>query len=162
MRDVGDAAPRRHPIRRRPPVIAPMGDWNPWRALRERPHIELVWSQFPDGARGAWVPGAARSIIALDVRLRRRERRAVLTHELVHDERGIAYTSGTPPLLIAKEERAVDLEAARRLVPLDELRRFVAQRRELEPITVTDIAAAFDVPPDVARRAVDLLVATAH
>ena len=139
-----------------------MAGWNPWRALRERPHIELVWSAMPHGARGAWWPAATRSVIVLDVALPRRERRAVLAHELVHDERGIAYTSATPALLIAKEERAVDLETARRLVPAAELARFIERRRDIEPVTVADIAAEFDVPPDVATRAVDLLTGAAR
>lgn len=134
-----------------------MAEWNPWRALRARPHIELVWATFPTGSQGAWIPRADRAVIVLDTRLGRLERRAVLTHELVHDERGIAYTANTPPLLVAKEERAVDLETARRLVPNHELGRFVATRGDVGPVTVADVATEFDVPPDVARRAIDIL-----
>ncbi|WP_157508849.1 hypothetical protein [Luteipulveratus halotolerans] len=45
------------------------------------------------------------------------ERRCVLMHELVHDERGI------PEVPSAAEEAAVEREVARRLIPLNDLLR---------------------------------------
>lgn len=130
--------------------------WNPWRALRAREHVELRWVEMPAGTRGAWWLDGDRSVIALSHRLGRRERNAVLAHELVHDERRIAYTADTPRALVDKEEAVVDRIAARRLVPGDELARVVAALLEAHgQVTVHDLAEHFDVPPDVAERAAE-------
>lgn len=128
--------------------------WNPWRALRERNHIELRWANLPDGVRGAWWRENGHAVIALAHRLRRRERNAVLAHELVHDERCIAY----PPGIIAKEEAIVDRIATRRLVPPDRLAELVDRRVEAgEPVTARVVADEFDVPLEVAERSLRLL-----
>lgn len=133
--------------------------WSPWRALREREHIDLVWKDLPRGVLGAWVPRGRRATIVLGVRLGRRSRRCVLAHELVHDERGIV-TTALPHLLRAKEERAVDVEVARRLVPVDELRALVARAVDLgDGVGVLEVADAFDVDEPVARLALQLLAA---
>ena len=58
----------------------------------------------------------SRRSILLDIRLSRAEERCTLTHELVHAERG-----PFPCWLTAREEAAVNAEAARRLIPLDAL-----------------------------------------
>lgn len=57
-----------------------------------------------------------RRTILLDIRLSRVEERCTLAHELVHAERG-----PFPRWATAREEAAVDAEAARRLIPLDAL-----------------------------------------
>lgn len=57
-----------------------------------------------------------RRTILLDIRLSRIEERCTLTHELVHAERG-----PFPCWATAREEAAVNAEAARRLIPLDAL-----------------------------------------
>ena len=57
-----------------------------------------------------------RRTILLDIRLSRAEERCTLTHELVHAELG-----PFPRWLTAREEAAVNAEAARRLIPLDAL-----------------------------------------
>jgi hypothetical protein len=53
-------------------------------------------------------------------------RRCTLTHELAHDDRKIAYDASTPPALVEKEEAIVRRISADRLVPLDELERFLS------------------------------------
>lgn len=93
----------------------------------------------------------------IDPRLGRRDRAAVLAHELIHDERDILYPPGCPAALVAKEEAAVDRAVARRLVPLDALRRLVAARSAFGPVTTAEIADEFDVPVEVAQRAAELV-----
>lgn len=132
-------------------------EYNPWRRLAARADIELRWARLPDcyGGAAAVVDGGRRFIV-LDPRLNRTERRAAIEHELVHHERGVP-ASTAPALLRAKDEHAVRVEVARRLVPLDELRTFAAQRSTVGPVTATDVAEAFDVPEDVARLACELV-----
>lgn len=126
--------------------------WNPWRELRARSHITLEW-RFLHRARGLYVPhGDGTATIVLDARLSRRERRCTLAHELVHDERGITYTSDTPAALVAIEERSVQREAIRRLVPPAALVDLIASMAP-SPVTVVDIADHFDVDPHTARMA---------
>ena len=130
--------------------------WNPWAALRARPHITLH-QQLLRGQRGLWIPRAdGTADIYLDVRLSRRERRCVLAHELVHDERGIAYTQNTPRALVQVEERAVDREVVRRLVPPDELLDLL---RASQPIAleVWEISEHFDTDRRTARAALAAL-----
>lgn len=55
-------------------------------------------------------------MILLDIKLSRIEERCTLAHELVHAERG-----PFPRWATAREEAAVNAEAARRLIPLDAL-----------------------------------------
>jgi hypothetical protein len=117
-------------------------------------HVTLEWRDLPPTALGAWVPGAAgAATIVLATRLSRRQRRCVLAHELVHDERGITVPLAAPAALVAKEEAIVERITARRLVPPDELAAFVSSRAELEGITPGLVVEEFDVELDVARRA---------
>jgi hypothetical protein len=90
--------------------------WNPWRALRGRPWLLLRWATL-DRAAGLLVDHGDHRAIVLDPRLGRRARSAVLTHELVHDERSLFYDAATPLPLVAKEVAAVEGETCRRLVP---------------------------------------------
>jgi hypothetical protein len=130
--------------------------WNPWSALRTRPHITLQWAVLRN-ARGMWTPhGDGTSTIYLDHRLGRRERRCVLAHELVHDERGISYDRATPRLLVDIEERTVTRETVRRLVPLAALAALVMATSP-EPLEVWEIADHFDVDWRTARAAVALV-----
>lgn len=97
--------------------------------------------------------------ITLDVDLSPVERRAVLAHELIHDERGILFTTSTPPALIDKEESYVRDETARRLVPTDLLWDFVEWRRaDGQDVTWRDVADEFEVPREVAERAVQMVM----
>lgn len=90
--------------------------WNPWAELARRRHLRLVW--VDRGRRGCL------EFATGEIRVRRsmtgRETRCVLTHELVHDERGTV-----PRWLVPREERAVRRESARRLIALDDLLRAV-------------------------------------
>jgi hypothetical protein len=149
-----------HPKPRSRPDVTPTDDhaevdggrWNPWRVLRARPHITLEWAWLR-GHRGLWIPHPdGTATIQLDVRLSRRERRCVLAHELVHDERGIAYSRSTPAGLVQAEERWVWAETVRRLVPPDHLADLV-HRMLPEPVMVLDVADHFDVDQTVARKA---------
>lgn len=126
------------------------GRWNPWATLRARPHITLEWT-FLRGARGLWEPhGDGTVTIHLDPRLSQRERRCVLGHELVHDERQIGYLPSTPDALIDREERWVWGETARRLVPPGELADW-ARRCAPLPVELWEICDEFDVTGQVAR-----------
>lgn len=128
-----------------------MAAFNPWRWLREHPHISLRWARLPVGVRGLYID-AAEPVIVLDSSLGRRQRNATLCHEVVHAERGI---SGEPRL----DERGVDDEVARLLVPFDELAAMheIAVLNDL-PMEPWQIAEHFDVPGDVAERAMQLLL----
>jgi hypothetical protein len=86
----------------------------------------------------------------------------ILAHELVHDERGGgADLPGMPSSwgdVVTRDEKTVDDEVARRLVPVDQLARFVAARCSLgEGGTAQDVADEFDVPVELAARALRLL-----
>jgi hypothetical protein len=132
------------------------GRWNPWRELRARPHIRLKWTLL-HGDRGVWeLHHGGLVTIHLDPRLSQRERRCVLAHELVHDERQLGYEPGTPQGLVDIEERTIWREVARRLVPPDELAAFVARSAPL-PLEVWEIADEFDVDRHVARLACALI-----
>lgn len=128
-----------------------MGSWNPWRALRERAATILVWRHL-GGHHGAVRVLDGVEEISLDPELSRRERSAVLGHEIVHLERGI-LPPGTPELDVIREERRVTDEAAARMLPLEPLALWVARRSECEPITVQLTADEFDVAHIVAERA---------
>lgn len=129
--------------------------WNPWRALRARADIELVWADLPDGTRGAATRQGERVEIILDVALDRRQRRATLAHELVHLERGVMGPVATPATMELEEER-VRRETARRLVPLDRLAR-CPMVRSGEGVTAGQVAECWDVPEEVATCALRLL-----
>ena len=128
-----------------------MAGWRVWGELRRRPHIELVWAHLR-GHRGRIEDlGGGRRRITLDAGLNQCDRRAVLAHELVHDERGILFTDDTPVLLVVKEEAYVRTETTRRLVPIDELELLVrAAVLDGQSVAWRDVAGWFDVPRDVA------------
>ena len=132
-----------------------MGGWNPWQDLAARDWIRLGWARLPGTTRGLWLIRDGQSTILLDSRLDRRQRRATLGHELVHEERGIP-TIGVPAALAAKEEAIVERITATRLVPLAELRDFARARAELGPVMAADVAEEFDVFEHVARVACEL------
>lgn len=60
----------------------------------------------------------ARRVVTVDCRLSAAQRRCTLAHELVHVERGPVPAD---PWLAAREEAAVEAEAARRLIGIDAL-----------------------------------------
>lgn len=138
-----------------------MGAWNPWRALRERDHIALRLDRLPGRILGLYVPRGDRAEIIIDSRLLRRERSAVLAHELVHDERGPVAWEGTPHawrVVMKREEHAVDREVARRLVPPGQLADFVYRRVDSGLVVeLDDVAEEFDVAEWVALLAMKML-----
>ncbi len=131
--------------------------WNPWRALRARRHLVLEWVELERGGGQLQDHGDHR-VVQLDYRLDRIDRNAVLGHELVHDERGIFYCPTTPDALIEKEEHAVNVILAGRLLPPEELAVFVDVLAEFEPVTAQAVAFEFDVPEHIAQRALEHLV----
>ena len=118
-----------------------MASSNPWRELRRRTHILFQRRSLPDGVDGWISPGGEgeKTVIFVSDRLDYAGRRAVLVHELVHDERGGgAGWVGQPvtwDAVVVRDERAVDREVARRLIPVEELAALVAAMHP-EPVEV--------------------------
>jgi hypothetical protein len=90
--------------------------WHPWRTAAAL-GLDVYVQRLPDDAMGWWDPDGA--TVYIDSRCTQAERRSTLAHELVHAERG------DEPCATGwhehKQERAVDAEAARRLIPLGDL-----------------------------------------
>jgi hypothetical protein len=124
--------------------------WNPWAELRNRPHIRFARTALPDGIDGWHARRGNRTAILIDDTLLAAERNAVLAHELIHDERGGGPGwEGQPDTwsaVVARDERSVDAEVARRLVSADELAAFL-EAGHPEPVEAWQIAERFDVPP---------------
>ena len=138
---------------------------NPWAELRKRDHIVFALESLPAATGGALFARCAdgRTTILIDPALDRRARRAALAHELVHEHRGDGSDSGgiVPASwrpVVARDERQVDDEVARWLVPLDQLEAFVERCLDFGAgVEVDEVADAFDVPEAVAERALLLL-----
>jgi hypothetical protein len=91
--------------------------WNPWASLVELAHVRLFFtSDLPDGTFGHTDFGPPPTI-KIVVGLTQAQRRSTLAHELVHLERGSLHVGGC----VAREEDAVDREAACRLITWDAL-----------------------------------------
>lgn len=133
-----------------------MAGWNPWAAAGRRPTLEIWFADVPEGA--TWHRDGDVDHITLDGRASRRDRSALLAHELVHVERGVGYPWATARTM-EREEAIVRREVARRLVPPRELADLVARRSEVEPITADLVADEFDVPEPVAAEALRALAA---
>jgi hypothetical protein len=127
-----------------------MAGWNPWAAARAVPHLEIWFADVPDGA--TWHRDHVGDHSTIDAAAPRRQRRALLAHELVHVERGVGYPAATAATM-EREEAIVRRVVAVRLVPLDALSELVARRSDVEPITEVLVAEEFDVPEDIAREA---------
>ncbi len=140
--------------------------WNPWEALRSRPHVELQMAPEAALLGGAMlVLGPGLTVVVLDPALDRRARRVALAHELIHEERGGGCDgAGLPPGLdpmVARDEAEVVREVARRLVPRAALAALVRQRDELhDPVAPWEVAEEFDVDDATARVALDLLASS--
>ena len=134
-----------------------MGAWNPWRELRHRAEITFARAPLPGGVNGCIVALDDGTVVLVDEGLGRRERNATLAHELVHHERGL-LPAGAPKHVVAKEERQVEDETARRLVPADELRAVAASLLDVaEAVEAWQLAEHFDVTEAVIHRRVDEL-----
>lgn len=91
--------------------------YDPWRHLRSMPHVSLRWTRDEaelDGAQAWWYPDLVE--IVIDAGLPQADRRCALAHELVHAERGDGPC--VTPVLEIRQEHAVDVAAARRLIGL--------------------------------------------
>lgn len=101
----------------------------------------------------------ARRVVTVDCRLSAAQRRCTLAHELVHIERGPVPRD---PWLAAREEAAVEAEAARRLIPLDALAGALAWSRRPDEVAeelwvdVQTLAVRIGGLSDVERAAVGL------
>lgn len=105
------------------------------------------------GTDGAFEPPVT---IWLDPRADSTAKRCALAHELIHAERQVVAPARHP--LMQREEAIVRAETARRLVPAGELEPWVAHRVEAgHQVTVGDVAAEWDVTPEVAREALSQL-----
>lgn len=141
------------------------GRWNPWRDLRGREWIQLSFDDIAElGGGGIYARDNEGVVIVLSPRLTPEERKVVLAHELVHDERGAPVTAPDAPAAWApiarREEFRVHRIVAGRLVPVDELRVVVDRHLELEGfITAEQVADEFGVTPAVAAEALRLLAA---
>lgn len=96
--------------------------------------------------------------VLVDDRLLSHERRSVLAHEIVHVERGGgAGYPGQPATwdaVVVRDEAATTREAARRMLPADELTRFLHAQVELgEAVTLEAVAEHFDVSLELAAAA---------
>lgn len=136
-----------------------MPGWRPWQELRRRSHIRLTYARMHPSRGRIEDRGDGLRTITLDPRLDRIGRNAALAHELVHDEFDLLWPRDTPAAIIEKGEHFVRGVTADRLVPEDELRRFVEARSEFEGITSVAVAAEFEVPVDVAHLALLRMVA---
>lgn len=102
---------------------------NPWAMLRASPDVTLHVGPLPDGQAGETCYDTWTVTIAPG--LKQRERNDALAHELIHLERGPA-----PPAYAAADERAVEEEAARRLIPLAALLDALRWTRDLHQLAV--------------------------
>ncbi|WP_083856979.1 ImmA/IrrE family metallo-endopeptidase [Schaalia turicensis] len=93
--------------------------------MREASEIELIWAEnLPDGVLGA----TNGKQIWLSSKQFQTERRCTLTHELVHIELG---HDGCQPVAVEKQ---VCVEAARRLITIDQLRTWLPWALSMEEL----------------------------
>ncbi|WP_045076468.1 hypothetical protein [Psychromicrobium lacuslunae] len=116
--------------------------FHPWRALRDLPHITVVWARLEHVS--ALTDGI--SIIWLDSRLLQVEKRCSLTHELIHIER--SHTHRQTPAV----EHQVRAETARRLIPFEEL-----LRHKRWALSIDELADCLWVTPRVLCDRIDNL-----
>lgn len=138
--------------------------WNPWRELRARTHLVFGLVRLPNAVGGGvyWPYEDGTAAVMIDDSLSQLERKMVLGHELVHDEEGGGIDLDGAPVamnvLLGRLERRVNDEAARRFVPSEDLAQLVASIvDDGRGVEAWEIAEAFEVTDDVARRACDLL-----
>ena len=121
--------------------------YHPWRRFSAQAAWTLAHADLPRGLRG-FTDFWTNSVI-LNRRLRQVERRCTICHELVHIERGPLPDDDR---LAAREESAVEREAARRLIELQPLGEALAWSRH-----ISEAADALWVTEDVLRVRLDHL-----
>ncbi len=124
--------------------------WDPWRELAGRQHLVLDFQPLPSGLGALYWLRGEDAVVVIDPALGRRERRAALAHELVHDERRILYQRGSPPAVMDKEEAITRAEVVGRLVPPAALDRLGRRGVTME---TWEVAELFDVPDALAAAA---------
>jgi hypothetical protein len=140
--------------------------FDPWRSIEDHPDLQVTFHPVArlmgGGFQVAW---AERSFIVLDPDLDEPLRRVVLTHELIHHERG-GGPHGSPSanrllqVLTARDEHSVEAEVARRLIPAGALVAFVREQvAGGDGVRALEVSAHFGVPLDVAECALRQLVA---
>lgn len=117
---------------------------HPWRRLRNLPDVRVVFVELPHGILGFC--DHDKKTIWLDSRMKQRQRRAVLQHELLHLERG--RVSGHWE---SREEVAVEVATAHALIALNHLLEALKWSRDLH-----EVAEELWVPADL------LVVRMAH
>jgi hypothetical protein len=139
--------------------------WDPWKALNERHHLVYDRISLPAQFGGAvYWPLSRYTAIFIDRGERRRRRRCLLAHELVHDERGggidAHYMPPTWRAVVRREEGWVNDTVADRLVPPSQLRTFCTRQTSTgEGVTPAQVAVEFDVTQEIAARALRRLSA---
>lgn len=96
--------------------------YHPWRAFRALTPYRLFFAGLPDGVLGVTDFGAQVVVIADD--LDQAERRSTIAHEVEHIHRGFGGCHG-------REECAVELGAARKLIGIRELGEALAWAHDL-------------------------------
>lgn len=123
----------------------------------ERRRVPVHRVDLPGGLRGVLVQQGERAMILLDRGLEVVERIAVLTHELVHLERGgSGDVPGMPDwlaTLVEREEERVERITAERLLPASRLAAWLDGLDDDAQVSAWDVAEAFDVTLSVAQRA---------
>ena len=95
-------------------AIRSSGMWNPWGDLRHLVEVTLMFEPLVGRKMGRTC--FRTSTITLDSSLLQRERNDALAHERIHLERGPAVVGFEDA-----DERAVQIETARRLIPIGAL-----------------------------------------
>ncbi len=112
---------------------------NPWHWLRDMPHVTVRWVDLPRGILG--LADFKTDTIFLAKGMTQAERRSVCWHEALHLLRG-----KVPAHLSAREEKAIDAQAARDLIPLAALIDAMAWSND-----ESEIAAELTVSVDLVR-----------
>ena len=104
-----------------------IGVHHPWRDFRALTDWTLRWARLPIEIIGL-TDFPARTV-TLDRNLSQAERRCTIAHEVEHIRRGPVPAE---PVLAAREEAAVDLAVARRLIDLKRLGEVLAWSESIE------------------------------
>jgi hypothetical protein len=103
------------------------GKHHPWRYLRSRPDVRVIFVELPDGVLGFC--DHEKKTIWLTTGMRQRQRREVLQHELEHLDRG--RVAGH---FEREEERAVEAATAHALITLPELLTALRWSRDMHEV----------------------------
>lgn len=143
-----------------PPRTAADAAFDPWRVADGRADLTVAFTPVASLLGGAFVARRdGHSVIALDPALSDGGRRAALTHELVHDERGgVADPPDAPTAwaaVVDREERRVDREVVRRLAPTDRVAPLLAEMAAGGGgVTAAELAHELELPEHLAALAI--------